>query len=340
MTQVLILIAALQTANEQLMVYELNRARSNPQAYAAEQGLGSLLDGVAPAPPLAVNASLVNSARFHAQEMATFDYFAHQSAVTGDWPNKMALDAGYPLPWPADQNYIESLAAGYADVGAALRGLIEDAGVNPPGHRYHLLATGPSADFWASHREIGIGYAENGGSTYVRYYALHTAYRTGGATVYVTGVVYNDGNGNGRYDLGEGLGGVTVTDGFSVATTGAAGGYSIQVADGSALVITCSGGAFAGTGAANVTVSGANHEVDFASGVAAGEVNFGTQTFDGSGGSGGGGSGSGSESATAAVSGGGGGGGSGCSAGATGRGTWLPFALVLGLLVLVIRARP
>lgn len=325
----LVLIACLQTASEQLMIYEINRARSNPQAYAAEQGLGALLDGIAPAAPLAVNPNLTASARFHAQEMATFDYFGHQSAVTGDWPNQMALDAGYPLPWPADQNTIESLAAGYADVSAALRGLIEDAGVNPPGHRYHLLATGPGADFWLSHREIGIGFAENGGSTFGRYYAIHTAHRTGAASVFVTGVVYADGNGNGRYDLGEGLAGVTVTDGFAVVTTGAAGGYAIQATDGAALVITCSGGAFSGTSAATVTMAGSNREVDFMSGTAAGEVGFGSQSFEG-------GSGADEGSGAAAASGGGGGGGSGgCSAGTAGGKSEGSAIAVLCVLCLV-----
>jgi uncharacterized protein YkwD len=51
-----------------------------------------------PRPPLAVSNSLFTSAEFHADEMATYDYFAHQSAVTSDWPNKMARDAGYALP--------------------------------------------------------------------------------------------------------------------------------------------------------------------------------------------------------------------------------------------------
>ena len=51
-----------------------------------------------PRPPLAANDQLFDSAGFHAEEMATYDYFGHQSEVTGDWPNQMARDAGYPLP--------------------------------------------------------------------------------------------------------------------------------------------------------------------------------------------------------------------------------------------------
>jgi hypothetical protein len=131
--------------DEQLMIYELNRARNNPQRYAAENGLGSLLDGIAPSPALAVNDFLVQSSRGHAAEMAAYNYFAHQSAVTGKWPNQMARDAGYVLPasWPGDQNYIESIAAGYPTVLDALRGLIEDSGTLLPGIATSFWPPGP-----------------------------------------------------------------------------------------------------------------------------------------------------------------------------------------------------
>lgn len=262
-------------ANEQLLIYELNRARNNPPRYAAENGLGSLLDSVAASPPLAVNARLVQSSGFHAEEMAAFDYFGHQSQVTGDWPNQMALDAGYTHPFSPTTNSIESLAAGYGDVLVALRALIQDAGTVPPGHRYHLLATGPSASFWLSHREIGTGYAFDAASTYQRYYAIHTAY-VNTSDRFLTGVVYNDSNGNGRYDLGEGLSGVTVSIGGTSVLSNPAGGWSIPVVA-SGYTVTASGGTFVGTGTATVTVSGSNVEVDFESGSAAGEVDFANQ---------------------------------------------------------------
>jgi uncharacterized protein YkwD len=286
MARTLAVLALLQTAalaqsetpaaNEQLMIYELNRARQNPLRYAAENGLGSLLDGIAATPPLAVNGDLVQSASFHAEEMASANYFAHQSAVNGDWPNQMAINAGYPLPSPGGQNNIESIAAGYSDVLTALRALIEDAGVTPPGHRYQLLATGPGASFWLAHREIGAGYGFNAGAFYQRYYGIHTAYRSSGPTLFLTGVVYSDGNGNGRFDLNEGIGGVTVSDGTTTTLSNAAGGWSLATAAGT-YTLTASGGTFSGISTAGVTVGSSNVEIDFESGTAAGEVNFANQ---------------------------------------------------------------
>ena len=101
------------TSDEQLFIYLLNRARSDPQAYEAEIGLSVSLAGIAAQPPLAYNELLYNSAKFHAQEMADNNYFGHTSDVTGDQPNKMAIDAGYNLPWSPAGNQIESIGAGY-----------------------------------------------------------------------------------------------------------------------------------------------------------------------------------------------------------------------------------
>lgn len=75
---------------EQETVYLLNLVRHDPQAYQIEYGLAVDLSGVESQPPLAVNDALNGSSGFHAEEMATHDYFGHQSEVTDDWPNRMS----------------------------------------------------------------------------------------------------------------------------------------------------------------------------------------------------------------------------------------------------------
>jgi uncharacterized protein YkwD len=278
-------LIAQPTANEQALIYEINRMRSDPQRYDTEQSLGGLLTGITPSQPLAVNDNLVSSSRWHSTDMATVPYyFGHQSTHTGEWPNKMARNFGYPLATslPDTTNNIESLAGGSANVLAALKFLIEDAGTVPPGHRYHLLATGPSASFYAQFREIGTGYAFNASATFQRYYAIQTGFRDADSP-WLTGVVYNDANSNGRYDEGEGLGGVTVgaTGPATLnTTTNSQGGWSIAVTAGT-WNLTCSGGAFSGSATAQAVVGTQNIEVDFASGRAAGEVAFAFQTAGG-----------------------------------------------------------
>ena len=176
--------AADPTSQELHFLYEVNRARHDPPAWAAEYGLGSetggdglpvTLIGVAPRPPLALNTTLVNSARFKAQELATNNYFAHHSTVAPNfyWPNELARNVfGYPLatlvPIPGgqsfytlvdDSNQIESLAAGsfpnYTMGVNPVIALIVDSGIPSLGHRLHLLAM---TDFNAVFVEAGPGY--------------------------------------------------------------------------------------------------------------------------------------------------------------------------------------
>ena len=71
-------------------------------------------------------------------------------------------------------------------------------------------------------------------------------------TVFVTGVVYQDANGNGIYDAGEGLGGATVRIGGGgyYAVSSASGGYAIPVpANSGDLTVTASIGAATLSGA-------------------------------------------------------------------------------------------
>src|SRR5207302_172867 len=85
--------------------------------------------------------------------------------------------------------------------------------------------------------QVGIGSVESGLSDY------NTIDSAQGldARPFITGVVINDANGNGKYDIGEGLGGVSisVSNGASTTTFGS-GGYSLQLDPGT-YTVTASG---------------------------------------------------------------------------------------------------
>jgi len=260
------------TPEEQLFVYLLNRARHDPASYSQEQSLGVNLSYVSSQPPLAVNNLLYASSGFHSNEMATFNYFGHQSQVTGDWPNKMVRDQGYSLPewWTSNANYVESAAAGTDTAVYTLNTLIVDAGVPSLGHRNHLLSIG---SFQQEDREIGIGHSFNINSNYDHYWAIHIT-RSDPLDTFLTGVAFNDLNNNGRYDLNEGLSGVSISTQGLQTTTNAAGGWSIKVAGSGTYTVTASGGSFNGSSTANVNVSSRNREVDFISGNPQAVVDF------------------------------------------------------------------
>jgi len=266
------------TAKEQLFVYEVNRARSDPSAWALEMGIDQQTGGdgqpadltdVEPRPPLALNEALVGSSRFHADEMAVHNYFAHESEVTGDWPNKMARDAGYPLlsTLPDGTNNIESLACGsgqgmddMTQPVNAIKLLLVDEGFENLGHRLHLLGQ----DFNDVFVEVGAGFASNASADCRNYWAFQTGLKDF-VEVFLTGVVFDDLDGNELYDAGEGLAGVTIRAAGSTVVTNAAGGWSIPVPDGTHTVQASGGGFGAGVQLA-VDVAGVNREVDFVAG--------------------------------------------------------------------------
>ncbi|MDB5385400.1 MAG: hypothetical protein JWM11_1046 [Planctomycetaceae bacterium] len=268
------------TSDEQLFVYLLNEIRHDPQAYDTQANLGGILDSVVARQPLAVNDDLFASARFHADDMAQHNYFAHQSAFSGEWPNKMARDQGYDLPqgFPYDfqdnANNIESIAAGTVETNPAdvLKLLIVDANESPPGHRIHLLGID---DFYAHAKEIGVGHAYNLNSDYRNYWSAQATFSNLTDT-FLTGVVYQDTNHDQAFSLNEGLAGVTVTiAGQALQTqTNAAGGWSIKVPGPGTYTVTVSGGAFSGTATNVVQVGTDNREIDFTSGQSTGIVDF------------------------------------------------------------------
>lgn len=269
-------VLAAITGIEMEFIYDLNFARHDPEAYDDVIGEPGMLDGVAPKPPLAVNDHLMDSTDYKSADMADENYFAHMSP-SGEWPNAVVRDSGYDLnsSFPDNNNYLESIAAGtfVDDPAEVLSMFVIDEGHATPGHRYHLLATGPSESFWSDHVEVGVGHAVNGASTYTNYWSVHTGYRNDTSLRYLTGVVYDDVNSNSRYDAGEGLAGVSVDVEGTTVTTNAAGGWSLSVADGE-YDISVSGAGYEGVSSTVATVSGENVGVDFIQGESHGYVNY------------------------------------------------------------------
>jgi len=145
------------------------------------------------------------------------------------------------------------------------------------GHRNHLLG---AAALTAPMLESGAGHVVNVSGapvTTTHYWVFHTGFPAGNDASmpqFLTGVVYDDADRDGRYDAGEGLGGVSVqADGLST-TTNPAGDWSLPVANGS-YDVQCSGGSFSGVAsAADVQVADASRQVDCRSGVALASVDF------------------------------------------------------------------
>jgi uncharacterized protein YkwD len=247
----LVLSGSQPTAAEQLFLEQLNDARANPAAYGASIGVD--LSYIAPSQPLAWSPELVQAAQLHSLDMNNQQYFGHTSP-NGQDPGARMTAAGFV--W---DTWGESIAAGQTSTADALSALIIDAGIPDLGHRNHLLANGFPNNL---QMQVGIGVVQNGSGPYANYYTIDTA-RSTDHRAFLTGVVFNDANGNGKYDIGEGLGNVTVTVvGAGSTTTFGSGGYSIQLNPGTYTVIV-SGGTLAAPESQTFTIGTQNVRLNF-----------------------------------------------------------------------------
>ena len=177
------------------------------------------------------------------------------------------LNAGYASDY---SNLAENIYAYANSVFEAEAAFVIDWGSNPPsgiqdppGHRDNLLNT--------ALREIGIGLvtAPTGSPMGPLLVTQDFGNRPEIVNPFLLGQVYNDLNGDGYYEPGEELAGVTLNIVGTGGTTGsyqtvstAAGGYQIEIPAGT-YKVTASGGGLPAPVVQNVTIGLANVESDF-----------------------------------------------------------------------------
>ena len=224
------------TQLEQLTLERINRARLKPGQEAAnagiaiDEGIPGQIDAT-PKQPVAMNALLRAAAREHAQDMLDRDYFAHRSPE-GKSPGDRVLENGYAwvtvgenLAWNGSTGTLDEIAI----VEQQHDNLFVDRGIEGRGHRVTML--------FGDLREVGISiirgeFQANDGILYTDSIMQAQEYATAsGNQTIVLGVVFDDLNGNGEYDAGEGRSQSLVTFGGVARRTNSAGGYSFNVAE-------------------------------------------------------------------------------------------------------------
>lgn len=290
-------MALMPTDFEQLQLELINLFRTDPGgefARLVEEGVGvspdiesalvhfgvdldALADQLAAlstAQPLAWNRELADAADFHSGIMIQRDRQTHQAEGEPDLRAR-TVDAGY-----TDQSYLgENVFAFTVDPLQGHAGFVIDWGYDggddlsgdfaatgdgiqdPPGHRNTLINN--------LFTEIGIGaVAESDPATDVGPYVV--TQNLGGPLDYApqfVGVIVDDIDNDGFYDMGEGVAGVTVTlvnrSGGSTLTTTSweSGGWQIAAPAGT-YDITFSGGGLETAMTATATIADENVKVD------------------------------------------------------------------------------
>ncbi|HLY09913.1 MAG TPA: CAP domain-containing protein [Planctomycetota bacterium] len=218
---------------ETLIVELMNRFRANPSAEAeliappGKSGGGvdwkmfrDEMKALKPMPPVVFNLDLLDAARKHSYYMIhnglTHDEVAGKPGFYGASPGDRIKLSGFK-----GAGWAENAFAGSGGALDSHQGFLVDAGAGPGGmqpergHRKNMIA---------SFREVGPG-----GVPTAR--GLSVTHDFGSRDVRMAGgVVYIDANGNNFYDVGEGVGQVTITssDGSAV-TTWKSGAYELDL---------------------------------------------------------------------------------------------------------------
>ncbi len=271
---------------EQYLLERINAARANPTAegqmlagitdpeisryysyYSVDRNqLITDFSSYAAKPPLAMNADLSASARQQSLDQATHGFQGHNSFDGTTFDVRIS---SYGYQWSAlGENvfaYVENPFFGHV-------GLNADWGVPSLDHRANIMNYDSG---FPTFKEIGISYVSSSlpnFGPYVMTEDFGTPLDT--SESFLVGVVYNDANGNGSYDVGEGLGGVTITTdtGAYYTTTSASGGYVLPLPTGSGtMTITASGGALGAPRVTTITYGNStNVKADFTTAQASG----------------------------------------------------------------------
>lgn len=227
------------SAEEQMHLELINRARANPKAEARIYGLSSVTEGVTDTSkmstnamqPLTFNYKLYLAAKGHSKDMADNEYFAHYSQGSGKSPFDRIEDQGYNYA-SGGENLAYTATTASIDKGESsikLHGdLFIDEGYPGRGHRVNILSP--------KFKEVGISLAFGiRKSRFNSYYVTDDFASSADSTCrFITGVVYDDNDGDKFYTIGEGVKDVQIAiqDTSSTTKTANAGGYGIPVEDG------------------------------------------------------------------------------------------------------------
>jgi len=258
------------------MVWLMNRARTDPLnegIYLADTGDGGVesainyfsvdeaalmqeFAGIASKPPCAFDRRIYEGSLTHSLDLIARDAQDHNQQFD------RVRDAGFQFNGAAASVFSYARNPVYAHAGFNIdwgNDGGDGTGMQPGrGHRRGLMAISTTST------SVGIAMAaDNDPATSVGPLVTSIVYaRASGSASnhynqFLVGTVWNDGNGNGQYDSGEGLSGVQVMpdSGVFFATTGSAGGWAIPISEGDYL-LTFSGGQLGDSEQRSVSVVG------------------------------------------------------------------------------------
>lgn len=218
---------------------------------------------LSPTAPLAWSPELADAAAGHNDVMIAQDIQTHQAPGEASLGDRLR-EAGYQFRAAGENVFAYAKSALYGHAGFMIdwgyddedktNGVLNsnyretgDGIQDPAGHRRTIMSGG--------YTEVGIAIErETDGRTSVGEYVITQDFGTRLLT-FVTGVAYNDTNGDDFYSVGEGVGSLKVSVGDSSVTNYNTGGYSLETGTG-AKTITLTGGGLTSAVTVNAALNG------------------------------------------------------------------------------------
>jgi uncharacterized protein YkwD len=262
------------TAAEQFFLELMNRARLNPTAEAALQGI-TLNQGLAAGTldasqrqVLAINPIINQASDVHSMWMRTNNTFSHAGNGGSNAHGRMIAE-GYAFTgsWAWGENIAWIGSSGALNINDAVLSMHGSLFKSVKGHRENILNN--------TFREAGVGISSVGpftqGTTYANSVTATQNFALSGSNIFVTGVNYTDIDGNNFYSIGEGVGSRTVQlyqNGTAMLNTvsTAAGGYSVATSGSGTIEASFSGGDLTAAMGASFSMGGQNVKIDLVNG--------------------------------------------------------------------------
>jgi hypothetical protein len=225
--------------------------------------VGSILQSdwsdLIPVAPLAWSSQIDDVAEFHSQYMIDEDDQRHSFSGEPSLLDRI-IATGYDLHRWGENIFAYSKSALHGHAGFIVDWGRGATGMQtPPGHRDNIMQP-----YWV---HVGIAaIAESSEDTEVGPYVVTQDFTKPWTDVdpYLVGTIWSDANADGKFDGGEGFGGVNVTavGAATYSTTSwGSGGYQLQLPAGT-YDVSISSGTFAGTDMGSVTISDENVKLD------------------------------------------------------------------------------
>lgn len=234
---------ATPTAFEQLTLELINQARLNPHGEFDRLANGDSdvkfaldffgvslpllkqqLNALKTVAPIAWNPLLGDAAQGHTDLMAALDQQSHVLPGEPDTGQRI-VNAGYNPMNFGENIFASAKSAAHAHAAFMVEwGFVPNGIKADTGHRDSIMSS--------TFTEVGVGHTIDNGGVIGPNVVTHDFGTRSNYTSQITGVIFNDADGDRFYDIGEGVGGTTISAAGGSATNWSSGGYNLDLAPG------------------------------------------------------------------------------------------------------------